>query len=702
MLPKAATHSLQTHLGIDVSTSTSSQRVASLFNDVDDNLKSLIKDVNTFLDNIHDLAPNIKFILVIDDLDNFFEWIPLTALNFTLILSTIQGTKLSRWIGSRRDKIKSLHLDPLTHKERQDFAQQVLSEHGKQLKNEAFDNQMMSLISKREAGNPTYLKMLCLEMTKFGIHEQVGSHLNQLGESLDDLLESILSRVEIDVTKETMDKLIPYLIVSADYGLSEGQLRQLIGPNGQMKLSLFLNGLEEFIEESGEGYFVAKEGKARELLTDRYCNAKKCSEARKILANLMLKDYEANDWIDAIQLQSLPFHLGGMNDVKGLTKLLSSLKFIQLCCSSANSAATFSNLLFHLQGHGLTSKTAKDKFLSRIASISAFVTKYQEILIQQPALTYQLAVNEGVVTDSFLACQPDCLMLSKLPIRDNLVALRQSLIDITACSIEKSNNLDQDHLLLAQGFSDGSITISLAKSGSRLFSLFGHSSAVTALDFVSGSNSTGDSFLASGSDNGEISFWDLNSRIRLKSWKAHTYQVSGIGSSTDGLTVVSVGWDGQCKVWSGRSHIEMSTLKLNSSPYNCVAYHPFKDYIVTGDWKGSLRFWDLTSLKCKKLLEKSKGSIQAVELSANASVVACLDIYGLVCLFEGLYQLYLKVGESKLSVNSIYLCSPETYKESSRGDTRKKVGKTCSRTTSNQRKCVAETCCWLLSKYSAS
>lgn len=591
------------------------------------------------MENIHDLAPSIKFILIIDDLDTFFEWIPSTSLNFTLILSTLQGTKLSRWISSRKDKIKRLQLEPLTHKERQDFAHQILSDYGKQLKSEAFDNQMLSLISKREAGNPTYLKMLCLEMTKFGIHEQVGSHLNQLGDSLDDLLESILIRVENDVSRETMEKMIPYFIVSSIFGLSEGQLLQLLLPNeGQMKLSLLLNGLEEFLDENGEGYFVVKEGKSVELLTDRYCTAKKLSEARKILANLLLKEYETNDWIDGIQLQSLPFHLGCMNDVKGLTKLLSSLKFIQLS-ASAGSSSTFSNLLFHLQGHGLTSKTAKDKFLSRIQSISAFVTKYQTILIQQPCLTFQLAFNEGLTISDDKGQQPECLMVSKLPIKDNLVTLRQSLIDITACAIEKSSDIDQDHLLLAQGFVDGSITISLAKAGTRLFSLFGHSSSITALNFVSGSNSTGDSFLASGSDNGEISFWDLNSRIRLKSWKAHgSYQVSGIESSTDGLTVVSVGWDGQCKVWSGRSHVEMSSLRMNSSPYNCVVYHPFKDYIVTGDWNGILKFWDLTSLKCKKSLQKSKGSIQAVQLSPDASVVASIDIYGLVRLFEGLFS----------------------------------------------------------------
>ena len=72
---------------------------------------------------------------------------------------------------------------------------------------------------------------------------------------------------------------------------------------------------------------------------------------------------------------------------------------------------------------------------------------------------------------------------------------------------------------MAHGFKDGAISLSLAKSGLELFNLFGHSSSITALCFIVGSKSTGDTFLASGSEDGQLSFWDLNSRIRLKSFK---------------------------------------------------------------------------------------------------------------------------------------------------------------------------------------
>ena len=68
---------------------------------------------------------------------------------------------------------------------------------------------------------------------------------------------------------------------------------------------------------------------------------------------------------------------------------------------------------------------------------------------------------------------------------------------------------------MAQGHSDGSIGLSLAQTGLELFNLLGHAFPITALAFISGSKSSGDVFLASGSEDGQLSFWDLNSRYGL-------------------------------------------------------------------------------------------------------------------------------------------------------------------------------------------
>ena len=65
-----------------------------------------------------------------------------------LILSSHHGGKLSKWIAARKDKLTKIQLDPLSYNERDLFVENLLQEHGKSLKTDAFDNQLRSLVSK--------------------------------------------------------------------------------------------------------------------------------------------------------------------------------------------------------------------------------------------------------------------------------------------------------------------------------------------------------------------------------------------------------------------------------------------------------------------------------------------------------------------------------------------------------------------------
>ena len=58
-----------------------------------------------------------------------------------------------------------------------------------------------------------------------------------------------------------------------------------------------------------------------------------------------------------------------------------------------------------------------------------------------------------------------------------------------------------------------------------------------------------DAFLASGSYDGSLMIWNLNKRVCVKTLRSHSpHRLSSIASSNDGLTLVSVGWDGDIKV----------------------------------------------------------------------------------------------------------------------------------------------------------
>ncbi len=615
----------------------------------DQDLKALKKDLNALLSSLSCLT-SLKVLLIVDELDgDEMDWMPSELPDGLLMLvSTQNRSKLKTWLCSlpKSDKIlKAIVLESLTLKERELFAQKQLSSYGKCLKSQAFDNQVSSLVMKKEAGNPCFLKMLCLELSKFGVFEQVSAHIEEIGNSVPELLSAILARTEMNLGAKNhrdLKAIIPLLMASSHFGLSEPELVQMTQIS-QMSVCLIFNGLETFFKATtAAGRIVIKEGVAKEILMAKFCTkSTELLRAHKTLLEFYKNLFDSSQEPDSISIEALPYHLSAMNEFKQLMNVITSLKFI----SSSFNYGLMDQLVFYLDGGSITSKLSRDKFATnaKIVATKSFLGKYQEVLSEKPHLLYQLALNDSEmkaniqIGDEALMKNWKCLTShTDANAQEGLVRTKNSLVKATSFAVENSRLINPEHIFMAHGFADGSIQISLAKALTRLFGLFGHAGEVTALAFLHGDKISGDSFLVSGSDDGDIAFWDLNGKIRVKLVsKAHKFGVSGLSSSLDGLTLVSIGLDGLCKVWSGRGFRLISTLKSNDCPLSCVEFHPEKDFVLLGDWRGKIKVWDLTTCKRKAILQDNKGSIQDLKMSMDGQKIASLDISGTLCIFEG-------------------------------------------------------------------
>ena len=101
--------------------------------------------------------------------------------DFKIIL-LFSYSKLNRILSKRKDKIESLRIEELNWTERKQITSHLLKKFGKTLTDSAFDNQLATIASKREANNPAFLKLLCTEISKFGVFEKVDEELKVLGE----------------------------------------------------------------------------------------------------------------------------------------------------------------------------------------------------------------------------------------------------------------------------------------------------------------------------------------------------------------------------------------------------------------------------------------------------------------------------------------------------------------------------------------
>ena len=55
-------------------------------------------------------------------------------------------------------------------------------------------------------------------------------------------------------------------------------------------------------------------------------------------------------------------------------------------------------------------------------------------------------------------------------------------------------------------------------------------------------------------------------------------------------------------MWGGRSFNPLWKILGETRPINCVEYHPYKEFVVTGGWRGKIIIWDLVKLEKRAVL----------------------------------------------------------------------------------------------------
>ncbi len=115
----------------------------------------------------------------------------------------------------------------------------------------------------------------------------------------------------------------------------------------------------------------------------------------------------------------------------------------------------------------------------------------------------------------------------------------------------------------------------------------------------------------SGSYDGRLIWWDLDSQERLYEVSAHAKWIRDVTASSDGKTIASVADDMVCRVWAAetsekrfelRGHEAFTPHHFPSMLYAC-ALTPDGQHIATGDKVGHVVVWNLTTGQAEATFE---------------------------------------------------------------------------------------------------
>jgi WD40 repeat protein len=99
--------------------------------------------------------------------------------------------------------------------------------------------------------------------------------------------------------------------------------------------------------------------------------------------------------------------------------------------------------------------------------------------------------------------------------------------------------------------------------------------------------------LASGSDEGTVKLWDVETGQEVHTLRGHTGWVTSVAFSPDGRLLASGSDDQTVKLWDVGTGQEVRTLSGHTAWVRSVAFSPDGRLLASGSWDGTVRLWGI-------------------------------------------------------------------------------------------------------------
>ncbi|KAL0380140.1 UNVERIFIED_CONTAM: Guanine nucleotide-binding protein subunit beta-like protein [Sesamum angustifolium] len=161
------------------------------------------------------------------------------------------------------------------------------------------------------------------------------------------------------------------------------------------------------------------------------------------------------------------------------------------------------------------------------------------------------------------------------------------------------------------------------------------SPATNHLDVVLSSDGQ---FALSGSWDGELRLWDLQTGITARRFVGHTKDVLSVAFSVDNRQIVSASRDKTIKLWNtlGECKYTIQDQDAHSDWVSCVRFSPntLQPTIVSGSWDRTVKIWNLTNCKLRSTLAGHSGYVNTVAVSPDGSLCASGGKDGVILLWD--------------------------------------------------------------------
>lgn len=145
-------------------------------------------------------------------------------------------------------------------------------------------------------------------------------------------------------------------------------------------------------------------------------------------------------------------------------------------------------------------------------------------------------------------------------------------------------------------------------------------------------------FALSGSWDGELRLWDLNTGLTTRRFVGHSKDVLSVAFSIDNRQIVSASRDRTIKLWNtlGECKYTIQDADGHTNWVSCVRFSPniLQPTIVSASWDRTVKVWNLTNCKIRCTLTGHGGYVNTVAVSPDGSLCASGGKDGVTLLWD--------------------------------------------------------------------
>lgn len=170
-------------------------------------------------------------------------------------------------------------------------------------------------------------------------------------------------------------------------------------------------------------------------------------------------------------------------------------------------------------------------------------------------------------------------------------------------------------------------------------------------------------FALSGSWDGSLRLWDLNTGNTTRRFVGHTKDVLSVAFSADNRQIVSGSRDKTIKLWNTLGECKFTMEENGHTDWvSCVRFspNPSNPSIISGGWDKQVKVWNLTNCRMKQNLSAHTAQINSVTISPDGTLCASGGRDGTIQLWELNENKNLYFLPADDTINSLTFC-PTNY-----------------------------------------